>query len=154
MTAELNPRTRDRILDGARLAIARHGLAKLGMSDVSASAGVSRGTLYRYFPTRGQLLESLAEAEIRHFQERIAEALRSAPPGAQRFKLVLRQVTRIAREHPVIQRVIETEPAHVLAYLRAEFPALRAVTGALLAPLFADTAPVREAVVNADELVD
>ena len=52
MAAELNLRTRERILDGAMAAIARHGLSKLGMSDVSHSAGVSRGTLYRYFPSR------------------------------------------------------------------------------------------------------
>ncbi len=154
MTAELNPRTRERILDGARLAIARHGLAKLGMSDVSVSAGVSRGTLYRYFPTRGQLLQSLAELEIRRFEERIGAVLRGTPPGPQRFELVVQQVARTAREHPVIQRVIETEPAYVLAYLRAEFPALRAITGALLAPLLADLVPARQGAVATEQLVD
>src|SRR5262245_35161324 len=55
--------TRERILDGAARALARHGLAKLGMQDVSQQAAVSRGTLYRYFPNRDDLLTTLARHE-------------------------------------------------------------------------------------------
>jgi len=154
MPAELNVRTRERILDGAMAAIARHGLSKLGMSDVSQSAGVSRGTLYRYFPSREELLRNLAVFEGQRFQERVAAALREAPPDASRLEVALQLVTRYVREHPAIQRVIETEQAFVLDYLRAEFPALRAVTGAFLAPLFAQTEPVQEGLVTTEQLVD
>src|SRR5215472_17851893 len=89
---EPNPHTRARILDGASRAIAHHGLAKLGMNDVSEHAGVSRGTLYRYFPNRDELLQNLAEFERERFQRRVAEALRSAPPGAARMRVVLQHV--------------------------------------------------------------
>ena len=58
------------------------------------------------------------------------------------------------QEHPAIRRVIETEPAFVLDYLRAEFPALRAVTGSFLAPLLAVTDPVRAGLVTTEQLVD
>ena len=34
------------------------------MSDVATAAGIARGTLYRYFPTRRALLERLSEAGI------------------------------------------------------------------------------------------
>src|SRR5215475_2547574 len=99
LSPELNSRTRTRILDGALRAIAHHGLAKLGMSDVSAHAGVSRGTLYRYFPNREELLESLADFERERFHRRVGEALRSAPPGAARLRVALEHVTRYASEH-------------------------------------------------------
>jgi AcrR family transcriptional regulator len=55
--------TRERILDGAVQAVALHGLSKLGMSDVSRSAGVARGTVYRYFASRDELLNALAARE-------------------------------------------------------------------------------------------
>src|SRR5271169_2657912 len=119
---EHNPRTRARILDGALQAIARHGLSKLGMSDVSEYAGVSRGTLYRYFPGREELLQSLATFESERFQQRLGEALRSTPPGAARLRIALQHVTGYVNEHPAIQRLIENEPAFVLRYLRAQFP--------------------------------
>ncbi|MBX3027920.1 TetR/AcrR family transcriptional regulator [bacterium] len=154
MPAELSERTRERILDGAMAAIARHGLSKLGMSDVSASAGVSRGTLYRYFPSREELLQSLAAFETARFQERVTAALRAAPADASRLEVALQLVTRYVGEHPAIRRVIETEPAFVLEYLRLQFPALRAITGSFLAPLLAQTDPVRRGAVTTEQLVD
>ncbi|MEO8605736.1 MAG: helix-turn-helix domain-containing protein [bacterium] len=154
MATELNPHTRQRILDGAMLAVARHGLAKLGMSDVSLQAGVSRGTLYRYFPSRDELLQDLAAFETLRFQQRVGEALAAAPAGAARLEAALQHVARYVREHPAILRIIETEPAFVLAYLRGEFPALRATTGKFLAPLLADTEPVRAGLATTAQLVD
>ena len=154
MPAELNVRTRERILDGAMAAIARHGLSKLGRSDVSVSAGVSRGTLYRYFPSREELLQSLAAFETRRFQQRTEAALAAVPAGAPRLEAALQLVTRYVAEHPAIRRVIETEPAFVLGYLRAEFPTLRAATGAFLAPLLAQTDPVRQGLASTEQLVD
>jgi AcrR family transcriptional regulator len=154
MGAELNPRMRERILDGAMLAIARHGLSKLGMRDVSDSAGVSRGTLYRYFPNREELMQHLAAFESARFQRCVAEALRAAPARSGRLEVALQHVTRYVREHPVIQRVIDTEPAFVLRHLREQFPTLCATTGALLAPLLAETRPVRNGVATTEQLVD
>jgi AcrR family transcriptional regulator len=154
MASELTLRTRERILDGAMAAIARHGLSKLGMSDVSLSAGVSRGTLYRYFPSRDDLLRSLAAYESERFQRQVNAVLREPAAGAPRLEVALQLVTRYVREHPAIQRVIETEPAFVLAYLRSEFPRLRAVVGSFVAPLLAQTAPVRHGLATAEQLTD
>lgn len=151
---ELNSRTRARILDGALQAIARHGLAKLGMGDVSEHAGVSRGTLYRYFTSRDALLQSLAAAESERFQRRVGEAVRGVPPGEAQLRVALQHVARYVNEHPAIQRLIETEPAFVLRYLRAQFPALCAATGSFLAPLLADTRPIRYRVATSEQLVE
>lgn len=151
---QLNPRMRARILDGALQAIATHGLRKLGMSDVSQHAGVSRGTLYRYFPGREELLESLAACESERFQQRIAEALRATPPGAARLRIALQHVTNYVNEHPAVQRLIEHEPAFILRYLRQQFPALRTATATVLAPLLEGTRPVRGHVATTGQLID
>lgn len=153
-SGELSPRTRARIFEGALQAIARHGLTKLGMQDVSEHAGVSRGTLYRYFPNRDILLRSLAEFERERFQQRVGEALRSAPAGAARLNVALQHVARYVSEHPAIRRLIENEPAFVLRYLRDQFPALCATTGVFFAPLVATAEPVRQGVATPEQLVD
>jgi AcrR family transcriptional regulator len=153
-SGDLNPRTRSRILEGALLAIGRHGLAKLGMSDVLEHAGVSRGTLYRYFPSREALLRSLAEAESERFQRRVGDALRAAPPGGARLRLALQYVASYVNQHPAIPRLIQTEPAFVLRYLREQFPALCVATGAFLAPLLADTRPIRNGVASSGQLIE
>lgn len=147
--SEAQERTRRRILDGALSAVARHGLAKLGMSDVSRGAGVSRGTLYRYFPTREVLLEELAA----HVQARFVEELRSALSANGRpgplFVGVRYVTTRVASD-PAIRRLIETEPAFVIAYVREHRVALRRVVDQMVASALGSTARRKNAVSRRD----
>ena len=44
------------------------------MAEVAAEAGVARGTLYRYFPSRGALLDELAHVAAASAGERLAAA--------------------------------------------------------------------------------
>jgi len=147
-------RTRERILDGAVAAIARHGLAKLGMGDVSDGANVSRGTVYRYFPNRQALLRVLAEREGRRFQAEVRRAMEAAPTGAERLHVALLHAAQIAREHPVLQRLVETDPAHVLRSIREQYPAIRAMIHELMTPLLGETAAVLGGVATPAQLSD
>ncbi|TDJ04210.1 MAG: TetR/AcrR family transcriptional regulator [Deltaproteobacteria bacterium] len=135
-------------------AIARHGLAKLGMSDVSQSAGVSRGTLYRYFPTREDLMTGVVREEVRRFRERVQGALTEPGSNEQRIQVVLEQAAQHIREHGPLQRILETDPAFLLTSLRAQFPTIRAGLHELLAPLLRETEAVRAGIVHEDQLVD
>ncbi len=153
-TSGPNPRTRRRILDGAVRAVDRHGLTKLGMSDVSRLAGVSRGTLYRYFPTREVLIDALAVEQGQRFFTHVLSALEEAPEGEERIERMLQLATREAHEQRALQRLLETEPAFLLEALREQFPAIRAAMHELLAPPLEKTRPVREGFVTTEQLVD
>jgi DNA-binding phage protein len=50
-----------RILSGALDAIASRGARRLSMSDIIEASGVSRGTLYRYFSNKEEVLSAVAE---------------------------------------------------------------------------------------------
>ena len=52
-------RTREQILEGLIQAMARGGLADLSIPAVAREAGVSVPTIYRYFRTKRELIESL-----------------------------------------------------------------------------------------------
>jgi AcrR family transcriptional regulator len=71
------PTLRDRIaagiLDTAAAVLAGHG-ESASMAEIADAAGVSRATLYRYFPTRDTLLNALAEAASAELRDRIADA--------------------------------------------------------------------------------
>lgn len=146
--------TRDRILDGAAQAIALHGLAKLDMGDVSHSSGVSRGTLYRYFPTRDRLLVELARHEGERLRARMHAAIAEAPAGPERILVAAEHATRHVREHPVLQRILETDPAFVLRALREQFPLIKAELEPMLGPLLAETALARGGIATAQQLLD
>ena len=56
-------RNRERILEVARLAFARHG-AEATLDDIARQAGIGSGTLYRHFPTRDALIEAVYRSEV------------------------------------------------------------------------------------------
>lgn len=67
-------RTRRALLDAATLVLSKDAAASLG--EVAAVAGVGRTTLYRYFPTREDLIRALVEDAL----DRIAQAITEARP--------------------------------------------------------------------------
>jgi AcrR family transcriptional regulator len=56
-------RNYDRLLEEARSAYAEHG-PDASLDDIARRAGVSSGTLYRHFPTRQHLIESVLQGQI------------------------------------------------------------------------------------------
>ena len=82
-------RNRERILEVAKEAFARHG-ANTSLDDIAKQVGVGPGTLYRHFPTREELLQAVYRAEL----EKLAEAEQKlsqtmAPTDALRAWLLL-----------------------------------------------------------------
>lgn len=151
---EFKRKMRDRILDGAELAIGRIGLAKLNMLEVGRSAGVSRGTVYRYFPNREALLTALATREGDRLRAHLAEALKNTRTRADRFEVVMRHAAWHVREHPVLRQLSETDPDFLLRSIRKNFHSIRDTVEELVLPLTDDLAPIKLGIVTGDEFVD
>ena len=64
-------RNRERILEVAKAAFTRSG-ANASLDDIAKEAGVGAGTLYRHFPTRDALIETVYRTEV----EKLATAER------------------------------------------------------------------------------
>src|SRR5579862_1381394 len=107
--AEIVPATRERILEGALLAMGRVGLRRLTMSDVSERAGLSRGTVYRYFPTKEDLLGVMAEYERDRFADGLRRALGGVPDGQLGLENVAHYIITYLREHPALTSMIDIE---------------------------------------------
>lgn len=75
----LGPRgaaTRARILEASALCVRRWGIRRLSMNDVARQAGVSRRTVYMYFPDRDALVEAVLEAMAAALVQAIAPDVR------------------------------------------------------------------------------
>lgn len=59
---------RRQILRGARDCFVRLGITRTSMQDVARAAGVSRGTVYRYFADRETLVREFADWQNRRFR--------------------------------------------------------------------------------------
>jgi AcrR family transcriptional regulator len=150
--AEIVPATRDRILEAALAAMGRVGPRRLTMSDVSDRAGLSRGTVYRYFPTKEDLLAVLAEWEQNRFQDGLRQALAGPPAEKVSLETVAEYIITYLREHPALTLMIDVEPEFVLIFLRRQLPIFHRITKELLEPVMRNVRPVQEGWVTADEL--
>ncbi|NYD55837.1 AcrR family transcriptional regulator [Nocardioides marinisabuli] len=74
---------RARILEGARRCLERTGAAKTTLSDVAQEVGVTRQTVYRYFPGLADLLQAVAEAGAAAFVERMRAQVAAIPTPAE-----------------------------------------------------------------------
>ncbi len=67
--------TEERILDGAERCLRRLGLRRMSMSDVAVQAGISRGSVYRYFPDRQRLVDAVLERAADRFVAASSDAV-------------------------------------------------------------------------------
>lgn len=130
----------------------RVGMRRLTMSDVSERSGLSRGTVYRYFPSKEDLLAVLAEYERDRFSDGLRKALKGIPEDELSLDLVLEYIINYLRQHPALTLLIDTEPAFVLGFLSQQLPVFRRITEDLIGPVMRNTVPVKEGWVTIAEL--
>jgi AcrR family transcriptional regulator len=122
--------THDQLIAAAVEAAATHGIARLSMSDVARVAGVSRQTLYKHFPSKDALV---TEAVLAQAQEMTAEVVLATTPFDDPLAAIeagVSTILRITAEHPLLHRLIRTEPESLLPILiTGDSPIVQLVKG-------------------------
>jgi AcrR family transcriptional regulator len=141
-----------RILDGALLALARHGRHKLSMSDIVAISGISRGTLYRYFRNKDEILDAIAGHVRKGQQQQLSAAVEKRPDLDVRVKVVVESLVQYARTHPEATQIVALEPEFGVEYVRNVFPEFVSFVEQLLTPALELTPAVRSGALTSSEL--
>jgi AcrR family transcriptional regulator len=127
---------RTRIVVAALNVIARVGLNKTSLEDVARAAHCARATVYRHFPGgRDEVIDVAIGHAIESFFLDLAEVGVDAPTFAERLALVLPHARRAVLTHPVLQRVLATEPELILPILTTESHRLLPAISAFIRPL-------------------
>ncbi|WP_243725663.1 TetR/AcrR family transcriptional regulator [Actinomadura rubrisoli] len=106
-----------RILDAALAEFETYGLRRVSVEDVAKRAGVARTTIYRRFTNKEQLLQAVILREVRRFLTAIAEATEDLPTPEDAVVEGFVVGLRSARTHPLMTRVLESEPEAFLPQL-------------------------------------
>lgn len=122
---------RQRVLEAAMRLAREGGYDAVQMRDVAARADVALGTLYRYFPSKNQLLVAALGEWARELQQRIAaRPARGGSPADRVVEVLGRAVKALEREPRLTQAFLTAltslsndEPAG-LAYARGVYGTL------------------------------
>jgi AcrR family transcriptional regulator len=112
--------SKGRILDAAFACAGRFGLGRLTMADVAREARVSRQTVYRYFSSKHDLFMALVIREEEVLLEQLQDAIRPHRELRPAVEAAFRTMLRAVRAHPLLDRVMATEPQELLPYLTVE----------------------------------
>jgi AcrR family transcriptional regulator len=139
------PTTPELILAAAHRTIGQLGAAKLTMSAVAAEAGVSRPTLYRFFPTKALLLGAIASDAVAQFDLGLQMLAEQHTDPARRLDAALRYLVGYVQDKSgvgavhvdaefALQSLADSLPPHVESFARVlgdaldEVPSVRART--------------------------
>jgi AcrR family transcriptional regulator len=151
-TREFSP-TEIRILTAALALIGRRGVRRLGMQEISEAAGVARGTLYRYFPSKDHVLAAAADFDEQRFSAGMDDALAAARSSEQRIGAFMAYAFEFIRSHPA-RELFESEPGFVLSYLLDHLPSLRAELMLRLGDAFDEVPVVARGDLSREDLAD
>lgn len=149
-----NSDTVARILDGALLALARRGQHKLAMSDVCATAGVSRGTLYRYFRNKEEVLEAVGRHVRESLRRHLTGAVDERPDLQDRVEVVVEAIVGFVETHPETAEGLAAEPEWSIAFIRNVVPEFITLVEELLTPALELTPTIRSGLITSGELAE
>ena len=116
--------TEERILTAALVLIGRRGVRRLGMREIAEAGGVSRGTLYRYFPSKDHVLAAAAAYDAQRFSDGLDVVLSAPLSPEERIAAFMAYAFDFIRTHPC-RPLFETESGFVMGYLLEHLPSLR-----------------------------
>lgn len=125
--------TEHRILDGALTAIARFGSQKLSMVDLSRESGLSRGTLYRYFAAKEDVLAQLGRHLVESFTSGLDAAVATRPDLEDRVVVVTETVLGFV-SRPEFSGMLDVDPNFVRTFFQEHFDGLVEPVARALAP--------------------
>lgn len=109
--------TTARILDAAYERMLGFGLRRTTIEDIARAAGIGRPTLYRRFVDKDAIVRAVIVRETRRSLRSVTKRIaRMEDPDEQIVRgFVL--VTKTAARHPLMRRLVETEPDVILPYV-------------------------------------
>lgn len=113
----------ERILAATAEVLARRGATKLSMSEVAAQAGLSRMTVYRFFPSKEELIAAFTKYETEQLETALG-AVTTGLDGVDRLDATLRFLVDYQLSYSGA-RMLDVEPGAVLEQMNEIMPTIR-----------------------------
>jgi AcrR family transcriptional regulator len=112
--------TARQILDAALELYLEFGLRRTSMDDVARRVGVTRVTLYRHHADKQALFQAVVMRECWRSMRLIEQKAMACTDHEQRLIEAFVLISISTRQHPLIRRLMDTEPEWLLPYLTTQ----------------------------------
>lgn len=102
----LAERRRREIVEAAMACFRRRGFHQASMQEICAAAGISAGALYRYFPSKADIIFAIAEEHHRDAEDLIDAIANGADITENLVTLVREVVSRCGEDQPLTADVL------------------------------------------------
>lgn len=134
---EVDDATGDRILGAALRQFELFGVARSTVEQITKRSGLSRVTIYRRFPGKQNLVEAVLLREVRGFLDALDARIAELPTQEEKLTEGFVFTLEVFRTHPLLTRLLESEPESVLPMFTTEGGAVVASARDYLASLLA-----------------
>ena len=105
---------RTKVLAGAYECVVAAGTTRPTIDEIAQASGVSRATIYRWFPGgRDEVIQAAVGWEVDNFFVRLGAKLGEQPDFPSYLERALPQARHDLLAHAVLHRMLATEPAQV-----------------------------------------
>jgi AcrR family transcriptional regulator len=133
--ATVFPEPRARILAAAAAVLREQGPRTRLITTIAERAQVSRPTLYRYFPHRSDIYDSLIRVELTRVIEDVATRADSSTSPFEDYVDMVVDLVKQAREHAALQAVLKRHPEIMASHLSHILPITLEIGERRLAPV-------------------
>ncbi len=111
--------TRERIVDAAISEFAARGVRQTSMEHVALAAGLARSGVYRYFPSRPELIQAALMQQLSRFLVEFDRATQHLPDVADIAVEGFAFVVSFGRRNPLLAGVLTGDSDELMPYLAA-----------------------------------
>jgi AcrR family transcriptional regulator len=115
--------TRARIMQTAETLFRRLGFAKTAVADIAAELGMSPANVYRFFPSKNAIVESICQRCLRELESKVWEVARSRGPAAGRLERLWLEILSYHKENLLTEQRVNDI---VLVAMEDNWEAIRA----------------------------
>lgn len=105
-TANKEAGSYERIVRAAYKCFERYGIERTSIEEIAREAGVTRPTVYRYFPNKLHILDLISTEESRKVNAEVRRRLVRGLPFEETLTEALLLIVRIAIENPYVRRIL------------------------------------------------
>jgi AcrR family transcriptional regulator len=125
----------EQIVAAGRRCFSHYGVQKTSMDDIAREAGLTRASVYRYFPTKNALVKEVTQGQTKRFLDEVTRRTARIEGLSAQIEEIARMTIEFMREEPINVAMARSDPDAIARVLTTNSSPLMADSMETIVPL-------------------